>query len=477
MTTTNAQGMDKRMASDNGAGNSREAFLGVALCGLLAALGTSIANVALPEIASTFGASFNATQWVVLGYLLAITCLVVAAGAIGDAVGRERLLRVGLLVFTAASGACALAPNMWVLVASRVLQGGGAAILLAMSLALVGGLVPRKEMGKGLGLYGAMSALGTAMGPSLGGWLLELLGWRSVFGLTAFLGLVATVMVWQAFPVRKSPSGSVQADFDFPGTLLLATTLGCFSLSMMLRADGYGVVNGVLMMASVCSGFLFVIAERRAAAPIVRLATLRSPCLRRDLILTSVVSTVMMATLVVGPFYLSHALHLRPGVVGLVMSVGPVVVMAIGMPVGRWVDKTGIRKAVWLGLVAIGAGAALLCALIPYWQVKGYLVAVVFMTLGYGVFQTANNTGILKQAPAPDRGAIAGLMNLARNLGLILGSAVMGSLFSMTVGGASSLSLDVEALEKGVQVVFASASLVVGMSVLFLQRLVCTGAE
>lgn len=456
-----------------GQGKSRRALFGVALCGLLAALGTSIANVALPQIAVGLGASFQATQWVVLGYLLSSTCLVVAAGSLGDAFGRERLLRVGLVVFIAASLVCAMAPQLWVLVVGRLVQGVGAAILLSMSLALVGGLMPKETMGRGLGLYGSMSALGTALGPSIGGWLLEALGWRSVFGWTALVGVISFAVVWKGLPGEKTASSAGAVGFDSIGTMLLGVALATFSLAVMLRADGYGVINLWLLSLSVGSGLLFRMAEGKVARPIVRLSMLRSPCLRRDLMLTSVVAAVMMATLVVGPYYLSRALQLRPGIVGLVMSVGPLVVTVIGVPVGRWIDAIGTRKAARLGLGALGSGAVLLCVLLPEWRIKGYLSGIVLMTLGYGVFQTANNTGMVKQAAALDRGSISGLMNLARNLGLILGTAVMGSVFSASIGETRSMPMEVGALEAGVQIVFAIAALLIGFSLLWIRRLAC----
>jgi MFS family permease len=173
--------------ADTSAGHQAAATAGViapaggapwalALCALLPALGTSIANVALPTFTEAFGASFQQVQWVVLAYLLANTTLVVGAGRLGDLAGRRRLLLAGLLLFTAASALCGVAPSLGLLIAARAVQGVGAAVLMALSVAMVGEVVPKARAGRTMGLLGAASAVGTALGPTLGGLLIAGLG-------------------------------------------------------------------------------------------------------------------------------------------------------------------------------------------------------------------------------------------------------------------------------------------------------------
>src|ERR1051325_9042422 len=168
----------------------RWALAGLSLAMLVSSLGTSSANVALPTLAEAFGASFQQIQWVVLAYLLAITTLIVGVGRLGDIVGRRRLLLAGILLFTAASAMCALAPTLWLLIAARAAQGLGAAIMMALTLAFVGETVPKARSGSAMGLLGTMSAIGTALGPSLGGALIAGLGWRGIFLVNVPLGLL-----------------------------------------------------------------------------------------------------------------------------------------------------------------------------------------------------------------------------------------------------------------------------------------------
>lgn len=158
---------------------------------LLSSLGTSIANVGLPTLARAFDASFQQVQWIVLAYLLAITTLIVSVGRLSDIAGRRRLLLIGTVLFTTASLLCGLAPTLPLLVAARVAQGLGAAVMMALSMAFVGETVPKEKTGSAMGLLGTMSAVGTALGPSLGGVLISGFGWPAIFFVNVPLGCLA----------------------------------------------------------------------------------------------------------------------------------------------------------------------------------------------------------------------------------------------------------------------------------------------
>src|SRR5512139_1911984 len=181
----------------------RWALAGLSLSMLLSSLGTSIANVALPTLAQAFSASFQDVQWIVLAYLLAITTLIVGAGRLGDVTGRRRLLLAGLLLFTAASVLCGVAPSLWLLIAARAAQGLGAAAMMALTMAFVGDIVPKARTGSAMGLLGTMSAIGTALGPSLGGALISGLGWRAIFLVNVPLGLLTLVLAYRTLPMDR----------------------------------------------------------------------------------------------------------------------------------------------------------------------------------------------------------------------------------------------------------------------------------
>lgn len=349
----------------------RGSLISLSLSMLLASLGTSIANVGLPSLTRAFDASFHAVQWVVLAYLLAITAVIVSAGRLGDRFGRRRLLLAGLLLFAVACGLCGLAPSLAWLVAARVLQGLGAAVMMAMALGMVADTVTKERTGRVMGLLGTMSAVGTAMGPGVGGVLLSVWGWRAIFLIGMPLAGVAVALAYRYLPVDRPRVAS---------------------------RDG--------------SSFR---------------ASLKDASLLTGLVMSALVAAVIMATFVVGPFYLSRGLGLDPEWMGLAMAVGPCVAAISGVPAGRLTDRLGSPRMTLAGLGLMACGALLLsCAS----GLFAYLSALVILTTGYSLFQTANNTAVMSDVEAARRGTVSGLLNLSRNLGLIVGAWALGAVFA-----------------------------------------------
>lgn len=440
---------------------ARWALAGLSLAMLLSSLGTSIANVALPTLAGAFAARFQEVQWVVLAYLLASTTLIVSVGRLGDMAGRRRLLATGIALFTVASALCAAAPTLGLLIAARALQGLGAAIMMTLSVAMVGQLVPKEKTGSAMGLLGTMSAVGTALGPSLGGVLIALAGWRAIFLVNLPLGLLALCIAWRRLPADRPAPSAERTGFDHLGTLLLGTTLAAYALAMTLGRGTFGAINIALLMAAALGTGLFVLAEKRAAAPLVRLAMFGDAALSAGLAMSMLVSTVMMATLVVGPFYLARVFWLGPALVGAVMTVGPLTAALTGVPAGRLVDRFGAARTTFAGLAATASGAALLAFLPAALGIGGYIAPMVVTTAGYAMFQAANNTAVMAKVAPDRRGVVSGLLNLSRNLGLISGASVMGAIFALASRAADITSARAQAIEGGMHVTFAVAAMLI----------------
>jgi EmrB/QacA subfamily drug resistance transporter len=424
---------------------------------LLSSLGTSIANVALPTLTQAFSASFQEVQWIVLAYLLAITTLIVSVGRLGDIIGRRRLLLAGLLLFTTASVLCGMAPTLWLLIAGRVAQGLGAAIMIALTLAFVGATVPKERTGSAMGLLGTMSAVGTALGPSLGGVLISGLGWRAIFLVNLPLGILTLVLAYRYLPADRQRPKTDRAGFDNTGTLLLALTLGAYALAMTIGHGSFGLRNMILLIAAVFGAGLFAFAETQSASPLVRLAAFRNAALSASLAMNMLVSTVMMATLVVGPFYLSRALGLNATLVGIVMSIGPLVSALTGVLAGRIVDRLGAQFATAVGLAQMAVGSFALSMIPAMFGIAGYMTAIVVLTPGYQLFQAANNTAVMMDVDPDQRGVISGLLNLSRNLGLITGASVMGAVFTLAAGTVEITRARPEDVADGMRITFAVA--------------------
>jgi EmrB/QacA subfamily drug resistance transporter len=435
----------------------RGALVALALSMLLSSLGTSIANVALPNLSEAFDASFQEVQWIVLGYLLAITTLIVSVGRIADIMGRRRLLLAGIVVFTLASALCGAASNLWVLIAARALQGLGAAVMMALTMAFVGDIVPKARTGSAIGLLGTMSAIGTALGPSLGGILIAELSWRAIFFINLPLGVLAFFLTQKFLPDDRSTSSPEQSRFDPLGSLLLAATLTAYALAMTLGRGSFGTLNAVLLLLASSAATLFVLAERRARSPLIRLDLFRNRLLTGSLAMSLLVSTVIMTTLVVGPFYLHRALGLNPALVGVVMSVGPLMAALSAAPAGHLADRLGTPRMVSLGLAGMATGAGMFYLLPPELGIPGYLAPLLALTAGYAAFQTANNTAVMMDASPEQRGVISGMLNLSRNLGLITGASVMGAVFSVASATTDIAKASPDAVATGMRITFAVA--------------------
>ncbi len=436
---------------------SRWPLAGLSLALLLASLSISSANIALPTLAAAFDAPFAAVQWVVLAYLLASTALVVGIGRLGDLMGRRRLLLGGLALFTLASLFAGAAPDIGWLIAARALQGLGGAAMMALTLALAGAAVPKERLGRALGLLATTSAAGTALGPTLGGLLIAGCGWRAVFLAPLPLALLAFALVRRHLPDDRAAGRP--GSFDRRGTLLLALTLGAYALAMTQARSGLGWPTLAPLAASLAGLVLFLRVEARSAAPLLRLSMFRDPVLRGGLVTSLLVMTVMMTTLVVGPFHLGRALGLDTASVGLAVSVGPLVVALGGLPAGRLADRFGAAAMTRAGLLVLGSGCALLALLPPGLGIAGYLGPLVVVTAGYALFQTANSSAVMADVAAEQRGLTSGLLHLSRNLGLVTGTAVMGTLFAATAGDlATALPLEIAAATR---LTFAAAALLV----------------
>ncbi|MDA5534424.1 MFS transporter, partial [Yersinia mollaretii] len=172
----------------------RKVIISLSLPMLLSSLATSIANVGLPTLTQAFNASFQAAQWVVLAYLLAITTSAITIGRMGDIINKRLLLKAGIALFTLASLGCALAPSIELLIVARVFQGLGAAAMMTLTLALVGETISKGKTGRAMGMLGTLSAIGTALGPSLGGMLIAGFGWPAMFLITLPFGLLAWLL-------------------------------------------------------------------------------------------------------------------------------------------------------------------------------------------------------------------------------------------------------------------------------------------
>jgi MFS family permease len=266
------------------------------------------------------------------------------------------------------------------------------------------------------------------------------------------------LLAWRFLPVDRAAPQADRGGFDRAGTLLLASTLAAYALAMTVGRGQPGLLNAVLLLAAVAGAGLFVVTQARAASPLIRLAAFRDAGFSAGLAMNALVATVMMATLVVGPFYLARAQGLDEALVGMVMSIGPIISILGGVPAGRIVDRLGAPIVVVAGLVLLAAGCCILAAVPAPFGIAGYIAAIAVLTPGYQLFQAANNTSVMMDVRPDQRGVMSGMLNLSRNLGLVTGASAMGAVFALAAGTSDVTAAAPATVAAAMRLTFAVAA-------------------
>ena len=267
--------------------------------------------------------------------------------------------------------------------------------------------------------------------------------------------MIALLIGRALFPANEQIVGPA-IGFDFPGMVLLVLSLLAISVALTMGTELSGLARAAVGLFSCLAFAAFVLHQTRATAPLVRLDLLRERGLSSGLISLALVTAILMATLIVGPFYLSTALGLGSVATGIVMTVGPAIAALTGVPAGRLVDRFGSLHVIVSGLVAVMAGSVLMTVLPGWFDVGGYVVSLVVITFGYALFQAAKTTAVMQGATSDRRGLTSALLGLSRNLGLMTGASAMGAVFALGSGGEGFLGRGTGG-EAGLQLTFAVA--------------------
>nr|WP_306184830.1 MULTISPECIES: MFS transporter [unclassified Streptomyces] len=396
-------------------------------------LDASIVTLTYGSLRTEFHASLAAVEWVSLAYLLTLVALLVPAGRLADAHGRKLLYLYGFAVFTLASAACGLAPSLLALVAFRVVQAAGAAMMQANSVALVTTSAPRERMRSALGVQAAAQALGLALGPTVGGALVSALGWRWVFWVNVPVGLIALVGGHYLLPRTRARTAVARFDWAGWGLLAVTTTSALMGVSAAsgLAVPDWGVA--LLFLLAAGSGWAFVRWQRRAAVPLLDLTLLRVRTVTFGLVGALSGYLVLFGPLVLVPVVLT-ARGTSDLTAGLVLT---------ALPAGFALAATGGDRLLPGRLPDRGRCLAGACAftlavaaLLVVPLTIGWLVPVLALTgLGLGTFTPANNSMIMRSIPARASGTGGGLVNMARGLGTALGVALVTLALHVVSGG------------------------------------------
>lgn len=418
-------------------------------------LDVSIVTVALPRIGADLHADAALVQWVALAYLLALVCALAAVGALADRIGRKLLYTYGFAVFTVGSALCSIAPALAWLVAARVLQGLGAAMLQANSVALIAETLPRRQLARGIGVQGAAQAIGLALGPAIGGLLLAAGGWRLIFLVNVPAGVVGIVLGWLLLP--RSRTLARRGRFDGLGAALMALALGALMLLISLARASLGtpveLPLGVhvslpklaLAGLALAAGTALVARERRVRAPILDLGLLRRPGVAIGLGCALASYLVMFGTLYVIPYYLS-ASHVSSVSTGLRLASLPVALGIAAPLAGR--AAAHVRGSL-LGAAGLALAAAGLFGLAASPTGLGLVAGLTIAGAGLGVFMPVNNAAVMAGAPRARAGALSGVLNTTRGLGTALGVTLAGFVYGAATHSATAHAAATPALAAG----------------------------
>lgn len=409
-------------------------------------LDASIVTVALPHIGRDLHAGIGVVEWVALSYLLVLIATVVTVGNLADAVGRKLLYTHGFGVFTLSSALCGLAPSLPVLIAARVLQALGAAMLQANSVALIAEALPRRALARGIGIQGTAQALGLALGPAVGGLLVAVGGWRLIFLVNLPAGAAGLILGWLLLPRSRSHR---HIGRDITGAVLLALAAGG-SLTYLSLAQHVGFGSAPLLAAlatGLAAAATLVRHERRATAPLVNPKILRERTVWMGLGGGLVSFLILFGTLFVVPYYLD-AHRVAPALAGIELAVLPAAIGATAPAAGHLAGRLGTRQLLWGGMVLTGAG--LLVIALAH-GTAGLLAGLALAGVGLGMFTPSNNASIMGTSPGGHTGVVSGLLNMTRGTGTAIGVAIAGLLYTAAagVGGSAAMTAAPAAAGRG----------------------------
>ncbi len=394
---------------------------------------------------SDFGTDLATIEWVVMTYLLTVSSLLLSFGRLSDIKGRRWVYRRGLIVFSVGSLFCGMAQNAAWLISARCFQGVGAAMIMACTPALLVETFPVSKRGRVLGMMGTVVASGLTAGPALGGLLLHLFSWRVIFYINVPIGIGTALII--SVLLRGSQTGRLNDEsFDWKGSALLTVTLVCFLLALSHGYSwGYTSARTLLLGSVSALGMVGIIwLEAKTAHPIVQLS-LFSIRLFTLPILSAVALFITLFTVVfLMPFYLTHPCGYPVGKVGLLMITLFVFLFFISPISGTIYDRFGSRVLCTVGMAIVAVALFSLSQLHAGQSAFQIVWRLALAGLGTAIFLPPNSSAALSAVAANRRGVAAGTVAMARNLGMVIGVAQAGAIFSSTFYALSGgLSLKV----------------------------------
>jgi EmrB/QacA subfamily drug resistance transporter len=436
--------MPEASFTDEQRSHGRRVLWQVSLGLALVAINHRAIQVALPTLSHVFHTDLSFIQWVLLAYDLAIIGLVLTLGRLGDLFGRKWIYISGFVLFMFACLLCGSAQTSGQLIAFRALQGVGGAMIMANGRALVTVNVPVSERGKALGLTSMAFHVGYIAGPTLGGFVIDALGWRWIFFVTIPLGLAAAYLGWKVLKERQRSDTTIRVDFAGAGLLLLANICFIYALNQLPHLGWRDPLVWFFLIVAIATLAAFIAVERRAETPILSLALFRDRLFTSANLSLFFITSTQSAISVLLPFYLQNLIGFTPTQMGWIIMGGSAVIIAVA-PVAGWLsDRLGSRLLCSAGAAVIILGQYLIGELTLQSSIFQMVLPQLLIGLGWALFNSPNQSAILSTVPRDKVGSASGMTVTTARIGGAIGIALSGAIMTYALGASGLTPQQIE---------------------------------
>jgi EmrB/QacA subfamily drug resistance transporter len=427
--------------------NARLILINVCVGQFIVGLDQRALLVALPTLSHIFNTSLTTIQWVLLIYDLMLIGLVITVGRLGDLFGRRRFYASGFLIFVLSSALCGAAQSAWQIILFRGLQAIGGAMISANGRAVASVALPPGERGKAMGLASMAFHIGFLIGPTLGGFLIDTIGWRWIFYLNLPVGLWAAYLAWNLLEESKEDVKGISV--DFPGAILLMLTYSLFIYAMnQLPHTGWKDLQAIqTMMLSFAAFAVFVFVERRVKTPILSFSLFGNRLFSASMLSLFFITLTQSAISFLMPFYLQNILHFSPSQMGWIMIANSVVIVMVAPIAGWFSDRMGSRLLCTMGSALIVIAQYFIASLGVDASIPRIVFPLVLTGLGWAIFNSPNQSAILGAVARDKVGTASGMTTTAARTGGAMGVALSATLFTYGLAAAGLSPLQIESPE------------------------------
>lgn len=390
-------------------------------------LDSTVVNLALPTIQRDLGASMSELQWIVDAFVLALASLLLTGGTLGDMFGRRKAFIAGVALFTGGSVVCALAPSTTVLILARLLQGVGGAMMMPSTLSILTNTFPdARERARAIGMWAGISGLALAIGPLVGGWMVDNLGWQSIFWINVPVGALAVVLGLRFVPESADRAGR---GLDLAGQATAVIGLGALTYAF-IEANTYGWTSARILVsfaAAAVSLVAFILIESRGRTPLLQLEFFRDWTFTGANLVGVIVSFGFFGVVFFLSLFLQNVQGYSPTEAGALQLPSTLGVMAAAIVSGRVVGRIGARAPITLGLLLAGTGLLFLTGIQPDTAYSSFWYWLLLMGLGIGLIMSPMTSAIMGTVPPARAGMASATSNTMRQVGSVFGIAVLGN--------------------------------------------------